>query len=280
MTLTGHLVSDTGREVGDDNVVVSTTVLFADTLVHTDVNGNFSLDFVALDTGTFTITVTYNDGNTTYTDNVTLVVNLPSTPPVEPPEAPVVGGGGGGGGGSGRPEENIQLKVSPETVLVGEEVSIEALCKWAFGCRLYINGNIVSQMTNSAGFQDFSRAFSEAGTYTIELYKKGTTDTLISRKTVTVNAPQNTGENENSGNDGTTPDEVYIPTYADTGTGDNSTGETPTEDGTEGNAPTGFFGLGPNFELGNMNFLNIFLLIIGMIALGIGLNEVVLIKKG
>ncbi len=97
--ITGQLLSDIGRQVGDANVFVSSS-FFGPIMVTTDVNGNFAQVFSTTTAGTFDITANFNDGNTGYADSKPLAVNNPAAPPApEPP--PVVGPGLSGGGGGG-----------------------------------------------------------------------------------------------------------------------------------------------------------------------------------
>ncbi|HLC78959.1 MAG TPA: hypothetical protein VJG83_00880, partial [archaeon] len=139
-----------------------------------------------------TFTVTDNAGNAGSASTGTYTVAFVGSAPGS------VGGGsgsGGGSGGSGNPEESSLLKVSSVKVDAGTVVTIEALCKWEFGCALYADGNLLAELTKSSGYQEFSYTPSSSGI--VELYQKGTTNTLIASKTIEVNENEQSDQEDN-----------------------------------------------------------------------------------
>ena len=267
--ISGQLVSDTGRKVNDENVTID-SLFFGPVIILTDVNGFFEQGFTTTTADTFDITVDYSDVNTNYSDSIVLVVNNPAAPPTEPETPPQGGGGGGGGGGS--PSSSALLRVSPLTIELNEEVDVSALCKWSFGCRLKINGNTIAEMVRVGGFQEYPQTFTSAGEYTIGLYHKGTIDTLVAEKIVTVNA-----------------EEVQVPVVEEekpvltnTETQPNNpnpieepaTPEPPKEE--ENIPPTGFFGLA-DYDFGSLGGMLGAILV--LLLLGAGTIFVIQRKK-
>ncbi len=109
----------------------------------------------------------------------------PAPAPAPEPAAPAAGGGSSGGGG-GNPSDSQLLKVSPTETSVGKAVKISALCKWNFGCKVMVDGKTLAEMQKSEGYQDFNAYFDSAGQHKITLYWKGTSDTLVAEKTISV----------------------------------------------------------------------------------------------
>jgi len=261
VTLSGQLISDTGRQVSDENVFVSG--FFGSARVETDANGSFSYTFTPNTTGTLNIAVKYTDENRMYSDSMNLNVTNPTATPAPASTPPAISssGSGGGGGSGGDSSASRLLVVNPSAVNVGEDVTVSALCKWAFGCKVYADGKLLDEISNSAGFQDFAVSFDTPGEKLAELYWKGTTDTLVASKTVTVNeveevvveepVVEETNSNSGTGNTDTTPTE---------------TNNQPEEPPAEPETPTGFFGLG-NLDLAGFSSSPLMLLIALLIGL-------------
>ena len=217
---------------------------------------------------------TFNFENGGYT-NLNLAItqeNPPGPgPQPEPEPSPAPSGGGGGGGG----EDSTLLKVSPLSVSTGKNVSIQALCKWSFGCRVYSDGELIGDIVSSSGYQKFEDSYDTPGNKKVELYWKGTTDRLVANKTVKVtgeainqqplqNQDNNQDENgsKNTGNQQGNATELGQPTSV------NDTGNNP-QDNNPGIPSTGFFGLsGNNFGLILGGFIVIVLVLLAALFVG------------
>ncbi len=144
----------------------------------------------------------------------------------------VAAAGGGGGGGSGDPSQSRLLRVSKTEIEVGEEIIISALCKWKFGCTVKVGEEQLAELVNSAGFQGINYSFSQPGTYKVQLFQKGTKETLVAEKSVSVKEAPKPVEPEKQ----ETPQQEIVEPQQ----------ETPEQPQEETVPATGFFGLGGN----------------------------------
>ena len=205
----------------------------------TDANGFFSVPFTTTSSGTFTITASYADINTTYSGTIDLTVNAPAAPVPVPPVGP--GGGGGGGGGQTLQSE---LEIDNIAVFVGDSVTASVWCQWNGGCSLKIDNQTVAEFPKTTVFRDFTTSFGTEGTRTYSLYRilSPGNESLVTELQVSVSqapqpeetAPEQPSENNqpssgpNTGN-----------------TGEENAGATAAEQPeAAATGPTGFFGLG------------------------------------
>ena len=168
-----------------------------------------------------------------------------------------VAAAGGGGGGSGDPSQSRLLRVSKTEIEVGEEIIISALCKWKFGCTVKVGEEQLAELVNSAGFQGINYSFSQPGTYKVQLFQKGTKETLVAEKTVSVKEAPKPVEPEKQ----ETPEQEIVEPQQETP-------EQPQEE-QQNIPPTGFFGLsGNNFGLVLGGFIVIVLALLAALFLG------------
>lgn len=184
-----------------------------------------------------------------------------SSPPTTSPQT-LGGSGGTGGGGNPNPSTSALLRLSDTEIVLGNIVTASAKCNWEFGCKLYADGILIAELTQSLGFKDFDVKFDESGDKLFELYQNGTQDTLVATRIVTVTVTSDQGTQDNSGSQGGTSGTTG--NNGDQGTGgDQGNGGTSGDTGTT--PPSGFAVLGDI----DINSLGPGIIILIIIILGI-----------